>query len=154
MLISPNEGALLRHILNRNRQNDGWVFKLYLQLESPQEVACLRYILNRHGQERGVFKLDEEVASPTKEAEKSQVLSPEKGYDGYELLCQRSDKADKSQSFQTYLPRCVAISCVTEVTSEAKEKSQVSTDSGKAGEVTNAYRQKSHGSHLPPLQEP
>ena len=79
MLISPNEGALLRHILNRNRQNDGWVFKLYLQLESPQEVACLRYILNRHGQERGVFKLDEEVASPTKEAEKSQVFVTRKG---------------------------------------------------------------------------
>ena len=45
---SPNEGACLRYMMNRNNRQmgRGRVFKIDDEPESPNEGACLRYMMN------------------------------------------------------------------------------------------------------------
>ena len=49
---SSNEGACVRYLMNRNRQ-EGGVCKIYDEPESPHEGVCFRYMVNRNRQTRG-----------------------------------------------------------------------------------------------------
>ena len=56
---SPNEGAFLRYMMNRNRQirRQFKIHDIYDETESPNEGACLRYMMNRNRRMRGVLKI-------------------------------------------------------------------------------------------------
>ena len=49
---SPNAGALLRYMTNRNRHMRG-VFKIYDEARSPTEEACLRQMRQGNCQMQG-----------------------------------------------------------------------------------------------------
>ena len=50
---SPNEGAGLRYVINRDRKNGGGVFKTCDESGSPKEVPSLRYVTNLDGRMKG-----------------------------------------------------------------------------------------------------
>ena len=124
---SPNEGACLRHMLNRNRQMRGPVLRYMLnrnrptrgRVASPNDGACLRYILNRLRQMRGVFKIYVEPESPVASEGPVFYLEPTSPNEGLQILLSAKSQGGEVTSDSKHFCRDVLQIPVS-------EKSQVS----------------------------